>query len=212
MAGPTAAGSLAVACALVLAACASTSASSAAPPTASSTGVSAKTTTAAPSGAPGGSDECTASQLKITLTDTGAVAGQAGGFLKFSNDTAASCRMTGWPAVTALTAAGKATPLRHAESAMFGAWQRVTPAPVLTLGPGEAAYAVVAADDQPAGSNPGCPAPYVRLHVSPPGTSASVVISAWLPGARSYLPACTSVSGSPTAEISTITPLSSLAH
>jgi Protein of unknown function (DUF4232) len=205
-----AAGGLAVACGLVLAACASTNAPSSAPSIAPSTGASASTTMrSSPSVA---SDQCAESQLKVSLTHTGAVAGQAGGYLVFSNDGGASCRMTGWPAVTALTAAGKATPLRHAESTMFGAWHRVSPSPVLTLRPGGAAYAVVASDETPAGSNPRCPSPYVRLRVSPPGSTASVVISAWLPGARTYLPACPSVTGSPTAELSTITPRSTLPH
>ena len=120
--------------------------------------------------------------------------------------------MTGWPVVTGLTAAGTATPLRHAESTMFGAWHYAVPPPVVTLHSGESAYAVVAADDQPAGDSTRCPAPYVRLRVSPPGGSGSVVISAWLSGAGSYLPACPSVNGSPTAETSTITTLSSLPH
>jgi hypothetical protein len=39
-----------------------------------------------------------------------------------------------------------------------------------------------------------------------------VVVSAWLPGARSYLPSCTSITGSTTGEVSAITPLSGLAH
>jgi hypothetical protein len=46
--------------------------------------------------------------------------------------------------------------------------------------------------------------------VSPPDDSANVTISAWLPGARSYLPACASANGSPTAGTSAITTLSSL--
>jgi hypothetical protein len=52
----------------------------------------------------------------------------------------------------------------------------------------------------------------MHLRVTPPGSSASVVVTAYLPGARTYLPACTTVSGAPSAEISAITPLSSLAH
>jgi hypothetical protein len=48
--------------------------------------------------------------------------------------------------------------------------------------------------------------------VSPPGDPGDVTISAWLPGARSYLPSCTSAKGSLTAGTSTITTLSSLAH
>jgi hypothetical protein len=95
---------------------------------------------------------------------------------------------------------------------MFGAWHYTAPPPVLTLQPGDSAYAVVAADDQPAGNNAHCPAPFVRLRVSPPGSSGNVIIAAWLPGARSYLPACMSVNGSPTAETSTITTLAHLAH
>ena len=125
---------------------------------------------------------------------------------------ASPCHLTGWPAVTGLSAAGTATPLRHAQSTMFGAWHYVAPPPVVTLQPGNSAYAVVAADDQPARANTRCPAPYVRLQVSPPGDSQSVTISAWLPGAGSFLPACTSADGSPTAETSAITTLSSLPH
>jgi hypothetical protein len=120
--------------------------------------------------------------------------------------------MTGWPAVVALTAAGKATTLRRAQSTMYGAWQAPASLPVVMLPPGGSAYAVVAADDQPVGNATSCPAPYVRLRVSPPGSSGSVVVSAWLPGARSYLPSCTSITGSPTGEVSAITPLSGLAH
>jgi len=155
---------------------------------------------------------CVTAQLKTSITDTGALAGQAGGYLKFTNDSNSVCRMTGWPVVMALTATGSATRLRHVQSTMFGAWHYTAPPPVLTLRPGDSAYAVVAADDQPANVNTRCPAPYVRLRVSPPGDSANVTISAWLPGAASYLPACTAADGSPTAGTSTITTLSSLPH
>jgi hypothetical protein len=157
-------------------------------------------------------EACTTSQLKISITDTGALAGQAGGYLKFTNDSRTSCRMSSWPAVVGLTATGKATRMRNLQSTMFGAWRYTSPPPVVLLSPGDSAYAVVAADDHPAGSSTRCPAPYVRLRVSPPGGSESVTISAWLPGARSYLPSCTSAKGSPTAGASTITTLSSLPH
>jgi Domain of unknown function (DUF4232) len=155
---------------------------------------------------------CVTSQLKISITNTGALAGQAGGYLKFTNDSRTVCRMSGWPVVLALTATGSATRLRHVQSTMFGAWHYTAPPPVVTLQPGDSAYAVVAADDNAAGGNTHCPAPYVRLRVSPPGDSENVTISAWLPGAVSYLPACTSADGSPTAGTSTITTLSSLPH
>jgi hypothetical protein len=169
-------------------------------------------TTAPSSPSPGSIESCVASHLKVSISNSGALAGQAGGYLRFTNNSHTPCRMTGWPVVTGLTAAGTATLLRHAQSTMFGAWHYTAPPPVLTLQPGDSAYAVVVADDQPAGGQGRCPAPYVRLRLSPPGGSGSVVISAWLPGAGSYLPACTSVNGSTTAETSTITTLSSLPH
>jgi hypothetical protein len=156
--------------------------------------------------------DCTMTQLAVTLTNTGALAGQAGGYLKFTNDTSSTCRITGYPSVTGLTAAGHATTFRQARSTMFGAWQYATPLPVVTLRHGDSAYAVVAADDNPAGTQPGCPSPDVRLRVAAPGSQRSAVISAWLPGARTYLPTCASINGTPVDETSTITTLSALPH
>ncbi len=182
----------AAACGLVMTACGSQNS----PGTASSAGVGA----------------CVTSQLKISIIDTGALAGQAGGYLKFTNFSHGPCRVSGWPAVIGLTATGGATPLRRLQSTMFGAWHYTSPLPVVTLQPGDSAYAVIAADDQPAGGNARCPAPYVRLRVSPPSDSGNVTISAWLPGAGSFLPTCTSADGSPTAGTSAITTLSSLPH
>ncbi len=45
-----------------------------------------------------------------------------------------------------------------------------------------------------------------------PADSDHVTISAWLPGARSYRPACTVIDGSPTAATSAIMTLSRLPH
>ncbi len=172
----------------------------------------ANNTTSPSSASAADTGACVTSQLKISLTDTGALAGQAGGYLKFTNASGTPCRMTGWPAVTGLTATGQATRLRHMQLSMFGAWHYSAPPPVVALQPGDSAYAIVAADDKPAGSSTRCPASYTRLRVSPPGDSGSVTISAWLPGAGSYLPSCASANGSPTAGTSTITTLSSLPH
>jgi hypothetical protein len=202
-------GVLAVAaCGLVMTACGTQN-----PPGAASSATSSAGTATSP-GSPSavGVDACVTSQLKISLTNTGALAGQAGGYLKFTNVSGTLCRMSGWPAVIGLTATGRATRLRHMQSSMFGAWHYTAPPPVVTLQPGDSAYAIVAADDKPAGDNTRCPVPYVRLRVSPPGDSGHVIISAWLPGAVSYLPACASASGSATAGTSTITMLSSLPH
>jgi hypothetical protein len=198
----------AAACGLVMTACGSQSS----PDAASSAGSSTPAATSPGSPSPASVDACVTSQLKISIVDTGALAGQAGGYLRFTNDSRTPCRMSDWPAVTGLTATGKATRLRNLQSTMFGAWHYTAPAPVVTLQPGDSAYAVVAADDHPAGGNAQCPAPYVLLRVSPPGDTGSVTISARLPGAGSYLPSCTSANGSPTAGTSAITTLSSLPH
>jgi hypothetical protein len=188
-------------CALLIAACGDVSTSEPQPAKSPS----------APATSPAGTDACTSAQLQVSLTHTGALGGQAGGYLRFTNDSSTTCQIEGWPAVIALTAAGKATTLKHAQSTMYGAWHVPAPLPVMTLQPGDSAYAVVAADDQPVDAA-SCPAPYVRLRISPPGGSGSVVISAWLSGAGTDLPACAAVNGSPTGEISAITPLSSLPH
>ena len=209
-------GALAAACGLMLTACGSHSApgtATSATPTVSATATPTVSPTATPgSPSPATNQACVTSQLNVSLSNTGALAGQAGGYLRFTNHSRTPCRMSGWPVVTGLTAAGTATPLKHAHSTMFGAWQYTAPPPVVTLRPGDSAYAVVVADNQPAGNSTHCPAPYVRLRVSPPGDAGTVTVSAWLPGAGSYLPSCTSADGSPTAATSTITTLASLPH
>jgi hypothetical protein len=176
----------------------------------------ASTSTPAPStpasSAPAAVASCTTGQLSITLTNTGALAGQAGGYLKFTNDASTTCRITGWPTVAGLTAAGRATTFRQARSTMYGAWQYAAPLPVVTLRHGDSAYAVVAADDNPAGTQSSCPSPDVRLRVAAPGSQRTVTISAWLPGARTYLPTCASINGTTVNETSAITTLSALPH
>lgn len=200
-------------CVLALTGCGSQAAPKAIATAGMSVGPTATSSaTPSPSPSPGAaSDACTTSQLKIAITNSGALGGQAGGYLKFTNDGASACQLTGWPSVVALTSAGQGTTLKHAQSTMYGAWQAPAQLPMLELGPGDSAYAVVAADDQPTG-NGGCPAPYRQLRVTPPGSSASVTVTAYLPGAQTYLPACTTAAGAPTAEVSAITPLASLAH
>jgi hypothetical protein len=206
-------GFLAVAaCGLGITACASQAAPGAVSSATSPATSSANSTMSPSSASAADTGACVTSQLKISLTNTGALAGQAGGYLKFTNKSGTPCRITGWPAVTGLTASGQATRLRHLQLSMFGAWHYSAPLPVVALQPGDSAYAIVAADDKPAGSSTRCPASYTRLRVSPPGDSGSVTISAWLPGAGSYLPSCASANGSPTAGTSTITTLSSLPH
>jgi uncharacterized protein DUF4232 len=198
------------ACALALAACGSMPATGSPAGPGSSPAPSGSGATARATGGTA-TAVCAASQLKVGMTHTGALGGQAGGYLRFTNEGTTACQLDGWPVVVALTASGRATTLKHAPSTMYGAWHLPSPLPLVRLAPGGSAYAVVAADDQPAG-NAACPAPYVRLRVGPPGGPAGLAVSAWLPGTGSYLPACPSAAGTPTGEISAITPLSALPH
>lgn len=211
-------------CAAVLAACAkpatssgaaapaSSSASSTAPAPSSAPATTPASSASAPATPPASTQECAGSQIAITLTHTGALGGQAGGYLTFTNKGTSACQIAGWPSVTGVAKSGASATLGHAQSTMFGAWQYSSPEPVVNLAPGESAYAVVAADDNPAGSASSCPAPYAELRVAAPGSSAATTVSAWLPGANSYLPTCASVAGKPTDEISDIVPLTSLPH
>ncbi|MGH3168566.1 MAG: DUF4232 domain-containing protein [Trebonia sp.] len=194
-------------CAAFLTACANT-----APAASDSPGSSAAASPSAASTGTASLAACTAPQLAITLTRTGALGGQAGGYLAFTNKGAGSCQITGWPSVTGVSKSGASAALAHAHSTMFGAWQYSSPAPVITLAPGASAYAVVAADDNPAGSAASCPAPYAELRVAAPGSTSATTVSAWLPGADSYLPTCASAAGKATDETSDIVPLSSLPH
>ena len=155
---------------------------------------------------------CAASQLTITLTrKDAAVMGEVGGYLRFANNGPGACQIGGWPAVTAVTAAGKTiTAARAWHGTMLGAWRYVPPLPVLRLAPGAAAYAVLAAGDHSARTTRTCPA--VRwLRVTPPAGSGHVTLSARLFD-HVYLPACTSYRGTTEIQFSAVVPLSDLPH
>ncbi|HEX4833967.1 MAG TPA: DUF4232 domain-containing protein [Trebonia sp.] len=213
----------ATACALALAACASASSSTAGPsapagtstvfthPAPISTGPAGGGTSGTSPGAagPGGAvavAACRGSQVATTLTHTGAATGAAGGFLTFTNRGNAPCTLSGWPAVTAITAAGARTPVPHATAAMIGHWRYAAPAPVTTLAPGAAAYAAVQGANVAVGRAGRCPPPYTRLQVAIPGATAPVTLSAWLPGAAAYLPSCPAATGGPAIAESDINP------
>src|ERR1700751_4338607 len=107
-------GFLAVAvCGLGITACASQAAPGPASSSSSSATSPASNTTSPSSASAADTGACVTGQLKISLTNTGSLAGQAGGYLKFTNKSGTPCRMTGWPAVIGLTANWQATALRH---------------------------------------------------------------------------------------------------
>jgi uncharacterized protein DUF4232 len=156
--------------------------------------------------------QCPTARLRITFTrTTGAVTGEVGGYLRFANTGATPCQLRGWPAVVAITTTGRSVKVRRAvHGTMLGAWRYVRPLPVLRLGPGAAAYAVIAAQDVPVGTARRCRV--VRwLRVTPPGGSGYVTLSAHLFG-RAYLPDCAAANGATGIQVTAIVPLHDLAH
>lgn len=208
-------------CLLMLAACASQAprtASSVAPVTVTSPASTIRAVPATPSSpSPSAPQQtraqaCTDKQITISLRYTGAVMGQEGGYLAFTNRSSAVCELTGWPTVDAVTRVGTTAPMMRAKATMLGAWQAASSVPIVTVAPGHSAYAVVAGEDNPPGNATSCPAPYTRLEVTIPGGTSPTTVSAWLPNDLTYLPACASINGGSGGEVSYIVPLSSLPH
>src|SRR5215469_9853729 len=193
-------------CALALAGCAAqtTSEPASASASAPSSSASAPASSAAAAPASSAASFCRDSQVAISLTHTGAAAGTVGGYLTFTNRGATTCKLTGWPIVSAITGTGKREVVAHAANTMIGGWQYTTPMPVLRLAPGHSGYAVLQSNDVAVGNATSCPPPYTRLQVSIPGGATPTTLSAWLPGAGTYLPGCLSISGSPVVRISDI--------
>jgi len=188
----------------VIAACSATTSGSVSPsatgalPTQEVSGAptqtAAGTATAMPSPTttPGGSGEappCKTSQLTVALVDSSAAAGTEGGWLQFT-DSAAPCSMQGWPGLVGVTASGSTTTAQHSDSELT--FPAITSPPLVTLSPGDAAYAAFTGTDTQPGSRT-CGPPYQSLQVAPPADTSSVVISAWLPYFNGYLPACAGI-------------------
>ena len=155
---------------------------------------------------------CATSQLQITFTHQGGVAGDEGGYLRFANTGTAPCRLSGWPAVVAVTAGGRTVKAARAiHGTMFGGWQYVPPLPVVNLSPGSAAYAVVAAGAVPPyidGRTRRCPH-FRWLRVTPPRAAGYVTVSAHL-YERVWLPDCPTAHRSPNVEVTGVVPLRDL--
>jgi len=156
---------------------------------------------------------CATSELHIWLKHTGAALGTVGGYLAFTNRGTTACSLTGWPSLTAFRQ-GASTTAIHVRETMFGPWlwvkgleRPVRGVPIVILKPGRSAVAAFTAGDHSGKRSGACPAPYRQLRVTPPGSSTSTVISAWLGGGyRVFLPSCTGI------YLSMVVPASALSH
>jgi hypothetical protein len=176
------------------------------PASASTAPARTATAVASPSAlATGTLSSCKSSQVAITLTHSGAALGTVGGFLTFTNHGSVGCTLTGWPTVTAITAAGDRTTVAHEYVTFFAGWTYERPIPVVTVLPGKFAYAALTDSDLPVGGAASCPPSYTRLQVAIPGGSP-VTISGWLSNDGWYLPGCVGITGAPDIQVSGIGP------
>jgi hypothetical protein len=135
---------------------------------------------------------CSDRGLEIRVVRSTFGAGNVGGYIGFTNRTKRSCRLSGWPTMVAVTAAGRSTTARQVRTTMFGPY-RTRGVPVVTLRPGKRADAVFAGSDVNGPGTTSCPPPYRHLRVTPPRGSRRVVVSAWLRTLDAFMPSCAGI-------------------
>jgi Domain of unknown function (DUF4232) len=164
-----------------------------------------------PSVGPASTARCRTGQLAISLVHTGAVMGEEGGLLRFTNVSRSLCQVSGWPTVVAVESNGKRISSLHAAGGtmLFG-WNglRGHTLPNIRLRNGASAYAILASGDNPVGTNPppSCPTAR-RLLVTAPHATGKARLSAWLPNDATYLPVC-----GPKTSVSPVLALRSILH
>jgi hypothetical protein len=148
---------------------------------------------------------CGLNDLKIGLVRDGAAAGTVEAQIGFTNLGAVPCHLTGYPAVSGITASGGQTIAGHLLTTEFG--PNITRVPVVTLAPKATAIAVVTANDVAGACGSGSVPTFRHLRLTPPGNAASLTISAWLPSLGGYLPDCRTINVTPVAAKSSMPPL-----
>jgi Protein of unknown function (DUF4232) len=146
--------------------------------------------------------------LHIWVTRTGAAAGTVGGYLAFTNRGRSACSLRGWPTLTALRP-GASTTAVHVHATMFGPYVGgtgpfVRGVPSVRLRHGQSAVAAFTTSDIGLGPTGACPPPYRQLRVTPPGNTASVLVSAWIAYYAQNLPSCSRI------EVSMVVPASDM--
>lgn len=142
---------------------------------------------------------CRTADLHIWVTHTGAALGAVGGYLAFTNRSTGACTLRGWPTLTAFRP-GATTTAIHVRETMFGPYtyirgvpRYVRGVPIVLLHHGQSAVAAFTAGDHSAGPTGSCPPPYQHLRVTPPGSTTSAVVSAWIAWYAHNLPDCTGI-------------------
>jgi hypothetical protein len=137
---------------------------------------------------------CQTSQLAITTTNSGAAGGMVGVYLRFINRGNRACSLHGWPTVTGVTASGATTTARNDPVGYLPFPD--TPIQTVSLMPGDDAFAALSGGDN-SGSAAACPPSYHTFRVTPPGSTQSVVLSAFNIGLNHDFTACVGLVASP---------------
>jgi Protein of unknown function (DUF4232) len=128
---------------------------------------------------------CPTSSLSIQVaTSTAASNGQAA-VISFMNTTKKPCQLTGYPAVTGVTASGATQAATSKLAGYVGGYLgNPNSLPVIQLDRGQSVSSVVQANPS------SCASAFNTLRVAPPGSSQSVQISAAIQDAGDNLPTC----------------------
>jgi hypothetical protein len=126
---------------------------------------------------------CQDGQILVSNAGGGAGLGHVDQVLLFTNDSQATCTLSGYPGVAGLDAQGsQIVQAERTPSGYFGGLQNsATTPPIVALAPGQSASAIVEGTDSPAGSATSCPT-YPALLVTPPNLTVSVRVTPGLPG------------------------------
>jgi hypothetical protein len=145
---------------------------------------------------------CGTSDLKITLVGAGAATAAVAAQIGFTNLGRASCHLTGYPVVKGITAGGGQVSAKHLLTTEFG--PNITGITAVTLAPRATAIAVVTGNDVAGTCGSGATPSFRHLLVQPPGSAASITISAWLPTLSEYLPDCSTINVTPVAPAASV--------
>jgi hypothetical protein len=130
-----------------------------------------------------GPPRCAFAHLAISVGQIGAGLGHEGVSILFKNTGASKCSLSGYPGVAALgpTGAQLAQAQRTPSGYLGGMQTGSTTPPVVVLGPGAVASALVEGTDVPEGVASSCPT-YPALLVTPPTSTLSARLTVSLPG------------------------------
>lgn len=136
-----------------------------------------------------GPASCTARQLRVKRTHTAAGGASVTADITFTNTSATSCHLHGWPRVIAVRADRTREVARDVPAEELGS---LTRGRSLILKPGEQGVVVIRGGDVPV-RNEACADPFTALIVAPPNVRRSVRLSAWISYYGHYLPSCTPI-------------------